>query len=362
MSHPSILPTESSWKTSETESTSLPPTDSILDSKISNKALISSTPTIIPNYSNVYSIHTDLIQIKCPNITAIIEGKCYDRISIEQIEVVYDELKSEYILKNKTNNATIIKTDNVIFHISTLEDQMNEEYFNISVIDLGECENKIKEHEGLSEDDQLIIYKVDLKNNDLTSTYVQYEVYNPYTNNKIDLDICQDYSIILKVPVNFNTNTEILYESLDEYGYNLFDIEDAFYNDICSTYTSINGTDVTLNDRINIIYNNNANVSLCQENCYFQNYNSSNKKINCYCSVQTEDTIADINTVKFSSKIFQNFLVTLTNSNFYVMKCYKLVFSKEGQINNIGSYYFCFATFLHIVFMILFIMIKIIFI
>jgi len=37
------------------------------------------------------------------------------------------------------------------------------------------------------------------------------------------------------------------------------------------------------------------------------------------------------------------------------MKCYGLVFSKEGQVNNIGSYYFCFATFLHIVFMILFI-------
>jgi hypothetical protein len=254
--------------------------------------------------SIINTIHTDLIQIKCPNITAIIEGKCYDKITINQIEVVYDEIKSEYILKNKTNNATIIKTENVIFHISTLENQMNDEYLNISVIDLGECENKIKEQEGLSEDDQLIIYKVDLKNNDLTSTYVQYEVYNPYNNNKIDLDICLNYSIILKVPVNFNTNTDLLYESLEESGYNLFDIEDSFYNDICSTYTSINGTDVTLTDRINIIYNNNANVSLCQENCNFQYYNASNKKINCYCSVQTKETITDINTVKFSNKVF----------------------------------------------------------
>ena len=354
ISYPSTLSTFSSSLVSESENTSLSPTNSILDSKISDISLISSSSTIISN-SIINTIHTDLIQIKCPNITAIIEGKCYDKITIDQIEVVYDEIKSEYILKNKTNNATIIKTENVIFHISTLENQMNDEYLNISVIDLGECENKIKEQEGLSEDDQLIIYKVDLKNNDLTSTYVQYEVYNPYNNNKIDLDICLNYSIILKVPVNFNTNTDLLYESLEESGYNLFDIEDSFYNDICSTYTSINGTDVTLTDRINIIYNNNANVSLCQENCIFQYYNLSNKKISCYCSVQTKDTITDINTVKFSSKVFQNFLFTLKNSNFYVMKCFKLVFSREGQINNIGSYYFCFTTFLHIILMILFI-------
>ena len=355
ISYPSILSTLLSLPISETENTSLSLTNSIFDSKISDSAFISSTSTIMSTYNNIDSIHTDLAQIKCPNISSILEGKCYDKITIDQIEVVYDEIKSEYILKNKTNNATIIKTENVIFHISTLEEQMNDEYINISVIDLGECENKIKQQEGLSKDDQLIIYKVDLKNNDLTSTYVQYEVYNPNTNGKIDLDICLNYSIILKVPVNFNTNTELLYESLGESGYNLFDIEDSFYNDICSTYTSINGTDVTLNDRINIIYNNNANVSLCQENCKFQYYNVSNKKINCYCSVQTKDTITDINTVKFSSKIFQNFLVTLKNSNFFVMKCYGLVFSKEGQVNNIGSYYFCFATFLHIVFMILFI-------
>ena len=351
ISNSSIL---SSWQTLDSDKT-LSPTNSILDSKITELSFISSTSTIKSNYSNVNSKYTDLIQIKCPNITAILEGKCNDKITIDQIEIVYDEIKNEYILKNKTNNATIIKTENVIFHISTIEEETSNEYLNVSVIDLGECENKIKEQEGLSEDDQLIIYKMDLKNNDLTSTYVQYEVYNPYTNKKIDLDICLNYSIILKVPVNFNRNTELLYESLNESGYNLFDIEDSFYNDICSTYTSINGTDVTLNDRINIIYNNNANVSLCQENCNFQYYNVSNKKINCYCKVQTKDTIADLDTLKFSNKIFQNFLLTLKNSNFYVMKCFKLLFSKEGQINNIGSYYFCFATFLHIILMILFI-------
>ena len=33
-----------------------------------------------------------------------------------------------------------------------------------------------------------------------------------------------------------------------------------------------------------------------------------------------------------------SFFNTLKNSNFLVLKCYKLVFSKKGQINNKGSY------------------------
>ena len=50
-------------------------------------------------------------------------------------------------------------------------------------------------------------------------------------------------------------------------GYDLFNLNDSFYNDICSTYTTEDGTDHSLLYRKNIIYNNNANISMYQQGC-----------------------------------------------------------------------------------------------
>ena len=104
-------------------------------------------------------------------------------------------------------------------------------------------------------------------------TYVQYEIYNPQTSQIMSLDVCEDVSITVNVPVNLDESTQSIYNRLSKSGYNLFDLEDDFYNDICSTYTTENGTDLTLADRKNIIYDTNGNITMCQEGCTFQSYN-----------------------------------------------------------------------------------------
>ena len=324
---------------------------SLINSEMTTKSSLINNPyktSSIEYISNI--IHSN--EIKCTKKT-ILEGKCNDIITNNQIEEIYKELTNEYILKNKTANISIVMTKNAIFQLSTIENQKNNS-IDISSIDFGECEKEIKRKEGLSEKDDLIILKLDLKSNDLSSTYVQYEVYNPYTLRKIDMDICLNYVIKINVPVNLDPNVEELYNNLNEYGYNLFDSNDSFYNDICSTYTSLNGTDVTLTDRKNIIYNNNANVSLCQEGCEFKYYISSTKKINCECSPQKEEIKTNIDEIVFSNYIYKKFLVTLKNSNFFVMKCFKLIFTLKGQLNNIGSYIMDVIIFLIFILMILY--------
>ena len=42
--------------------------------------------------------------------------------------------------------------------------------------------------------------------------------------------------ISISVPINMNENTLSLYNSLNEYGHDLFDVKDSFYHDICVTY------------------------------------------------------------------------------------------------------------------------------
>ena len=60
---------------------------------------------------------------------------------------------------------------------------------------MGECEQRLKEQEGLSNEDNLIVFKTDIKSSDLSSTYVQYEIYNPKTLELFSTDVCEDISI-----------------------------------------------------------------------------------------------------------------------------------------------------------------------
>ena len=91
----------------------------------------------------------------------------------------------------------IIKTENVIFQLLSLEENNDQNYIDdeISSIDLGECLNILKK----ITNNPLKILKIDYKSEDLTSTFVQYEVYDS-TGKKISLSVCSDVSIKIKVP------------------------------------------------------------------------------------------------------------------------------------------------------------------
>ena len=282
----------------------------------------------------------------------ILDGNCSEKITNDQIELIYQILQNE--ISNNTNK--IIESKNVIFQISSIKEQKNNNDPKISSIDLGLCEDIIKANQGLSDDDELIMIKIDIKSEDLKSTYVQYEIYNSNDSVLIPLDICKDIQIVISTPIKLQDKTDYLFNNLKDSGYNLFNISDKFYTDICSTYTSENGTDLTLADRKNIIYDNNANEPMCQEGCIFENYNSTIQHVKCNCKAQTQKTNTDKNNIKFSKQlIIESFYNTLIRSNFLLLKCYKLVFSLEGQKYNIGSYMMTIITIIFIILIIIYI-------
>ena len=153
---------------------------------------------------------------------AILNGEFKGKITSEQIENIHNELKSK--LTPDVNK--IIETENVIFQLSTLEEQKNNDNPNVSSIDLGECEHRLKEQEGLSIEDNLIVLKIDIKSSELSSTYVQYEIYNPKTFELISMNICKDILITIRVPANLDESAKSIYDSLNKSGYNLFDLND----------------------------------------------------------------------------------------------------------------------------------------
>ena len=274
-------------------------------------------------------------KLNCTN-DEIMKNKCIiGKIDINQI----DEIKTE-LLKNNNSSNFLIKSENITIQITTPEEQKND-IPEVSSIDLGECENLLKVHYNISKDESLIIFKIDIKTEDLSSTYVKYEVYDPKKERKLNLDICKDVPISISVPVILDKNIDSIYDSLVESGYNIFNENDSFYQDICSTYTTVNGTDMLLSDRKKDIFALSVNQSLCQVGCEFKSYNSTSKKAKCDCEMKTEEVEINSN-VKIDElfdkkEIAESFYYTLANSNFEVLKCSKLIFSFLRIKKNIGE-------------------------
>ena len=267
---------------------------------------------------------------KCTNVQ-ILDNKCNENITSQEIEDILTLLEREIESGNYTGENKIIKTNNVVFQVSLLNDQKNNSN-NISSIDFTECEKILKQKYN---NDKFIMIKIDIKSDNLSSIYVQYEIYDSNTLKKVNLDNCKDAKIIINIPVNLTKEIEGLYNSLNESGYNLFNPNSSFYNDICTPYDYNNVTDIILSERQNIYINN--NLDICQENCSTHLYNLSIKQAKCLCLTQQKEIITNISEISFFKEVIANFYTTIINSNFLTLKCYRLVFNISKFIHNIGS-------------------------
>ena len=135
-------------------------------------------------------------------------------------------------------------------------------------------------------DEPLIIMKVDIKRNDTISTQIEYQVFHPINLQKLDLSYCDNVKISIYPPINLDKEIYNIAKYLKDQGYNLLNSNDSFYNDICSPFNSFNDTDVLLKDRKNDFYI--QNISLCEENCKYEDFNLESLKAKCQCNVKVE--------------------------------------------------------------------------
>ena len=232
------------------------------------------------------------------------------------------------LTSGEKKDLTSINKD-IIYQITTTENQKNKIYSNISTINLGECEDKLKSIYKIDKNLSLIIFKVDFFMTGLLIPVIGYEVYNPLNFSQLDLNYCKDITIKLNIPVSINENN--LYKH---------DPKSDYYNDECYTYTTEEGTDLILNDRQNDFNNN--NLSLCEGSCTFNGYDTNTKKVLCECETKPKiSNISDI--VNDGNILLVDFNTENTNPNIDAMKCINKLFSKEGLLTNVGSYLLIFT-------------------
>ena len=258
--------------------------------------------------------------------------------NIDQINQTYT-LLTNYIQTMESSSLekdVTISGTTTTYQITNSENQKHSDHkVNVSIINLGECEKIIKRKISYENDPTpLLILKIDVQKKQSKTTAVEYEVYNPYTKEKINLTICENSTIGIYAPVNLNSEESSLYDNLNSQGYDLYDVNNSFYSDPCAPYTSSNGTDVSLADRKNYFYDE-ENV-LCEDNCIYKNVNTATLKVFCEC--QTKTGVDTSSNQKFTpKKLIEKFRFTAL-ANFEVLFCYKLLFSSKGLKNNICFY------------------------
>ena len=234
-----------------------------------------------------------------------------------------DHLLEHVINEEKIN--VIKKANDTLYQITSTFNQNINNYENISSIKLGQCENILKEIYDIPESETLIIFKTEKYIEGFLIPLIDYDIFNPKTNEKLDLNYCKNKNIMINIMIPVSINENYLFK---------YDPNNSYYNDICHTYTTVNNTDIILYDRRNEF--NNLNMFLCENNCIYNGYDSTYKNSLCQCQIK--------NRILFTQNADINELIYRLNSsknptNFLVIKCYKSLFNKE-IFKNIANYIF----------------------
>jgi hypothetical protein len=144
---------------------------------------------------------------------------------------------------------------------------------------------------------------------------------------RINLSYCYNLTELVTIPVKINEEEEFIHNP-----------NSYFYEDKCSIYTSEHDTDLCMYDRKNNY--NEKYLALCEKNCEYKLYNKGTKRVECECKTKTKfPELAEKANIELNLKDFlHQFVDVIKHSNFFLFKCYKVVFSSEGLKKNSGSY------------------------
>ena len=263
------------------------------------------------------------------------------------IEIINKDI-NEGLMNNEIDNE-IIKNkrdiyqmeNNIKYQITSSFNQKYNHYDNISVIDLNQCETKLKDIYKIPPNETLIIFKYDYISEEYFIPIVGYDVFHPTTKKLLDLNHCKNIKIDITLPANIRENELYKHNPTDNY-----------YKDKCNSISNNKGVDITLFDRKKNY--NDKNLALCLDNCCFIKYNNETKKVLCQCEPQYNSTLITLDKLINKKKLLHNFINIKKYINIDVIKCYKKLLSLAGLKNNIGSYIILSILLIYIIGLILF--------
>ena len=325
-----IMNSNSSYSSLKTISSDI--FSSFLSSTFLTNANFSSSLQIKVFSSNIQKNYSSVIS---NSLTIITEDKIIrniTKIPKEEIIEKLDEIMDSIEIGKKYE----ISGDGFVIDIKPINSSSLENSTHINFI---KCENILRKENNISSEEILTFLQMEIYNKKDASlvNQVEYQVYN---NNKtlLDLSVCNNTEIQIYYSLKDNSLDIDYISSFKNSGVDIFNINDSFFNDICHPYSDSND-DLVLEDRIKYIY---QNYSLCDGDCIYNEFNTQYNTILCNCKVKSNISTDE------SQLNFEQFDDIEIESNFGLVKCYKLVFSLEGKLNNIGFWIFLVLVLVHI--------------
>ena len=252
------------------------------------------------------------------------EIKAKDKL-IESIE--NDFTSNKYNTSNIDNGQDeVFEKDNMKITLIATNNKKNKTDYNVTTINLGPCENKLRLHYNISKEENLYLKQIEVAQTGMKVPKIEYDIYSKLNGSnlvKLNKSICSNIKVDIFIPIIIKENIDKLNSS------------SGYYNDICYITTSESGTDISLKDRKKEFINKNKTV--CQEDCDFSEYDSNTNNAKCKCKVkESAKSFADMNIDK--TKLLNNFINIKNFANFNFMKCYEVLFNKKGIMYNIGFY------------------------
>ena len=309
------------------------------------------------NYNNGYNLinYTNLSEfIKYKDMSILEKNKKSNYL--EQIKYSIGNLQNNEeiisilneFLNNKSSTNYLDENDELIVHKDDMKIaftstyiQKKNENLNLTTINLGRCEKVLKNIYNITDESYLYMLKFDIEQKGKKYPIIEYEILYPLNNGEMEIlniSFCKGINIEISIPFIIN-------DTLDKYN-----PKSKYYNDICTKATTRYNTDITLNDRRNEFIKN--NMSLCEPNCEFTDYDYNMKKTKCSCKVKTK---LSLDNIELDGKnLMKNFFDIKKITNIEVVKCYKTVFTKNNMKNNYGSFIIMFIFILYFLCLIIF--------
>ena len=267
----------------------------------------------------------DIISEKC----ILSEREYFDsdkNITENEIELLSKNYAKEF---NYTDNhLSLFK--NEIYSIGFYKNSECLSETSFPNIDFGDCYKKVQSH--LETNKNLIIGIIDKKiNNPNRQKVSTYSLIDPDSGETLNVEnLCKNDLINVKENISSllaNTNNDInslmflLNNDVD-----VFNLSSPFYTDICYYFDSPFKKDISLNDRITMIF---PNVTLCDTGCEVKGVDPNSMEAICECKFKNlfnQDFLGE-------DILMENPISEITDiiseTNLLIIKCYKRFFTKK---------------------------------
>ena len=147
----------------------------------------------------------------------------YNFLDIKNESEIFNIIQKNFYLffDSDKEKSQVIKGDSdVIFQITNSKNEkqllqnnaLNN--LNLSILDLGSCEDRLKKEYNINDNDFLIYLKKENINDKSSERDVQYEIFEPYNFTKLNLSICKEEQVNIYIPLIVSDETEDIYENM----------------------------------------------------------------------------------------------------------------------------------------------------